>query len=415
MQPVTPAFNTAATATVREVVPIVEIVWSSPFIDPAITAAVNDENRGAIVPQVHDGTRNIIQRWAHLDGVMKVDGTYHPAPDPGNPGISPSNQLGWYGATRCGAASVWVTDPELTLTFDVRPLSSILVVGDAVYREYPEEFDVQVYEGMTLAYTANVTGNTDVEWSLDVSAEGLISVTKMILIIKKWSAPFRIVKIAEFYTIYKETYTGDHVAGMSLLEERVIEDGSLPIGNISANELDLSLNNIEITVNDVTIIDPFFPSNPNSPYHGVLTKNRKVTPSLGFKLENGAYEYVKLGTFWTGDWAVTEQSPVANVSCRDRMELLRRAEYKGSPLLIDTDLHALATEVLTSARDTIPMPDLQWDISTDLQSFTLPYGWFSKTNYFQAIRTIAEACMGQAYMSRDDILIIEGPEQTYRA
>ena len=103
------------------------------------------------------------------------------------------------------------------------------------------------------------------------------------------------------------------------------------------------------------------------------------------------------------------------MSCRDRMELLRRAEYKGSSLLTNTTLYALASEVLESARDDIPMADLQWSLDVSLQNFDLPYAWFSKTNYFEAIRTIVEACMGQAYMSREDILIIEGPEKTYQS
>ncbi len=413
MQNVTPAFNTAAEATVRNVVSKVDIVWASPFIDTAVTAVANDENRLTNTPQVHDGTRNILRLWAHLDGVIKADGTHNPMP--GNPDNSPSNQVGWYGATECNGSNIWVTDPVLTLTFDARPIHDLLVVGDSMYDEYPTDFDVEVYEDVTLVYTANVTGNSAVEWLLDVRAEAIDNATKMVLTVKKWSAPNRIVKISEFYSILKETYDGDTVSSINLLEERILEDGSLPIGNISANEVDISLNNIKINVNGVDIIDPFFPDNPNSPYDDVLTKNRKVTPYIGFKLADDTFEYVKLGTFWTGDWQVNEQSPVVNVACRDRMELLRRAEYKGSSLLIDTTLYALATEVLTSARDDIPMLDIQWNVDTSLQDFTLPYAWFGKTNYFEAIRSIAEACMGQAYMSRDDVLIIEGPEKTYQS
>ena len=95
------------------------------------------------------------------------------------------------------------------------------------------------------------------------------------------------------------------------------------------------------------------------------------------------------------------------------MELLRRAEYKGSALYIDTDMYTLAEVVLNSAKNDIPMAELQWDIDITLQDFKVPYGWFTKMSYFEAVREIAEACMGQAYMSRDDVLIIEGPEKTY--
>lgn len=410
---VTPEFNQAAEATVREVDAKVQIIWAAPNIDTNITYGINDPNRITYPEQTYDGIKTTTYKWAHLDGVIKPDSTYHPAPSSitGNP----FEQMGWYGAAECNGSGVWVTDPVLDLTFDTRPITNLIVVGDTVYNEYPVDFDIEIYEGVTLVYTNNVTGNTLVEWNLDISASNIDDATRMVLTVKKWSTPNRVVKITEFYSILLETYDGDVVDSFSLLEERILEDGTLPVGNISANELDLSLNNMKITrENGQEVIDPFFPNNPNSPYDNVVTKNRKVIPYLGFKLANGSYEYVKLGTFWTGDWKVTEQSPVANVACRDRMDLLRKAEYKGSALYTNSNLYVLMEAVLTSAKTDIPMPDLQWVIDTSLQNFTLPYAWFSKTNYFEAIRKIVEACMGQAYMNRDDVLIIEGPEQTYQ-
>lgn len=412
MLPVSLAFTQAAEATVRQIKPLVEIVWSSPFIDTAVDESVNDNNRISFPAQTHDGTRNIIQKWAHLDGIFKPDGTYHPAP--ADPGVDPLNQMGWYGATECDGSAEWVTNPELEVTFDPRPIVELLVIGDAVYGEFPTDFEIEVYEGVALAHTEVVTGNNAVTWSLDVTSENLLDVTRMVLIVQKWNIPNRIVKISEFYSLFKETYNGDQVSSINLLEERVIEEGSLPVGSISSNEIDLTMNNIRITVGDDEIIDPFFPDNPNSPYHNVVTKNRKVSPSLGFVLPNGSVEYVKLGTFWTMDWQVNEQSGVANVTCRDRMEFLRKAEYKGSHLLIDSNLYELVLVVLNSAKTDIPMPGLNWEVDIALQDFTLAHAWFGKITYFEAIRQIAEACMGQAYMNRDDILIIEGPEQTYR-
>ena len=299
MIPVSPEFNTAAEATVRKVDALIKITWASPFIDPAVSASTNDDNRASHIEQTHDGTREIVSRWAHLDGVIKANGQYNPMPN--TPNTSPTNQVGWYGKTRCDGSAQWATNPELTITFDPRPVVDLLVVGDSTYQEYPVDFDIDVYEGVTLSYSLSVINNSSVEWSQDVSGEGLNDVTEMRLTIKKWSVPERIVKISEFYTFFQQTFTSDHIGSFGLLEERVLEDGSLPVGNISANELDLAMNNIKITIDGDTIVDPFFPSNPDTPYNDVLIKNRKVEPSLGFKLASGAYEYVKLGTFWTGD------------------------------------------------------------------------------------------------------------------
>lgn len=412
MQPVSTEFNQAARETVRRVDVLLEIIWASPQIDANVTTVVNDNNRISYPAQVHDGVRNTTQKWAHLDGTIIADGSFKVMP--GTPDNSTFRQVGWYGGIECNGSGEWVTDPQIELTFDARPIDNLLVIGDEVYIEYPVDFTIDIYEGATLEYTENVIGNTLVEWTSDISAENITAATRMLLTVHKWSTPNRVVKITEFYTTFSVTYTGDVVDSLNLLEERILEDGTLPVGNISANELDLALNNVKITVDGQEVIDPFFPDNPNSPYKEVLTKNRRVKPSLGFQLENGSFEYVKLGTFWTGDWQVNEQSPVVNVACRDRMELLRKAEYKGSALYTNTNLFELAEVVLESARDDIPISDLLWDIDPTLTNFTLPYGWFGKTTYFEAIRQIAEACLGQAYMSRDDILIIEGPEKTYQ-
>jgi hypothetical protein len=231
----------------------------------------------------------------------------------------------------------------------------------------------------------------------------------MILDVKKWSAPNRVAKIVDFYTSLQDTFYSDNIKSISLLEERILADGSLPIGNISCNEVDIELGNIELKLSETEkIIDPFFPENPNSEYSQLIKPNRKIIPYIGLRLPNGIDEYIKLGTFWTGDWNFNESSPTITVTARDRMELLRNAEFSTSILYEDKTLYELMVAVLEHAKDNIPMQDLSYIISDDLKKYIIPYAWFPVSSYFNAIKTIVEACMGQAYMSRDDVLTIEG-------
>jgi hypothetical protein len=126
-------------------------------------------------------------------------------------------------------------------------------------------------------------------------------------------------------------------------------------------------------------------------------------------LPDDSIEYVPLGTFWSGDWNAEEQNSTISTSARDRMELLRKAICSTLPVYEGISLYDLAENLLNDAKTNIPMPDLSWEIDTLLQGYTVPYGYFPRQDYFACIKDLVTACMGQAYMSRDDVLIITGP------
>jgi hypothetical protein len=405
---VSPEFTAAATALVRKSVAKIDIVWTDPFIDTTIQTSANDENRISWPSQCADLNEIPTRKWAYLHDGFKADGTFYPCPDTAE--LAKENQMGWWGATACDAQGDFEVAlyPTLTLTFSERPILALLVVGESIYNEFPVDFQVKIYTtGDVLAHTETVNGNDKVRWFKYIPELAINTAVKMELIITKWSAVSTIVKITEFYTTVVESYDGTDIVTMSLLEERLISDGALPIGNISANEIDLELQNIRIFKNSQFVQDPFFPSNTNSYLHRLLKQNRKITAYVGFQLTDGSKEYVQLGTFWTGDWTVDETSGSVRVSARDRMEQLRKATFSASELYENKTLYQLAEIVLQDAKDNIPMADLKWSIDTALQDYAVPYAWFTRKSYMAVIREIVEACTGQAYMGKDDALRVE--------
>ena len=68
-------------------------------------------------------------------------------------------------------------------------------------------------------------------------------VAKQVLTITKWSHEGRQAKIIEFFTSIREVYETGDLVSIRLLEEREASQGSLPVGNISSNEITLALNN----------------------------------------------------------------------------------------------------------------------------------------------------------------------------
>lgn len=394
MIPVSEDYQTAVQGTVRLIRPRVDVTWTDPSIDLTLSASSNDDNRATRNEQTADLVTVMSHKWLHLDSTNKLNGSFFAMP-----GVGETNQCGWYGATECNASKVWTgTNPLLTLEFAARPVNSIRISGDSEYSEYPEDFIIRIYNGASLLVTDAITGNNEIHYT--TSGTAFNSVTKITLEIVKWSAANRVVKIAEFYGDVISRYEGGQVKSLSLLEERELADNSLPVGNISCNEINLEIENVT---------DSFFPGNTDSPIHTVIKKNRKIEPYLGvFKPAIGAFEYVPLGVFWSGDWTVPEQGTIASTAARDRMELLRKLTYDKSDVWNNISLYTLAGYLLTEAQN--EMPDLEYNIESALTGYTVEWAYFPRQSYFDCLRDIAAACTGQVYMDRFDTLQVIGPQ-----
>ena len=400
-------FDTAAVASSRVPRVSVDVVWTDPYIDSSIVVSVNTENRASVNDHAADLVSKTPLKYALLDGTFTLDGSCHPFP--GTVAEKAQYQVGWYGNTESGAGGSFAAPyPTLEVTFDARPVFGVYVVGEPTLGQYPVDFNIQIFNGTSLLQSIIVTDNDAVEFQQSVQ---ITAATKIVLIITKWSDVGTCCKIVEFYTSIVKTYDGTDILSMNILEEREIRDGSLPIGNISSNELDIEFQNVKLNNSGTEIIDPFFPGNDDSFLSNLVRPNRKITPYLGFRLPNGDEELIKLGTFWSGDWNIDSNSVGASTSCRDRLDLLSRAKFVNCPLFEDYTFTEILEYILTDAQINIPMSDLSWDIDSELDGYSVPFAWFEGKNYAEAIREVVEACCGLAYMSKDDVLVIEGPSQ----
>ena len=101
------------------------------------------------------------------------------------------------------------------------------------------------------------------KYEADLHNLNILEANRIDIVIKKWSKPGTVVKISEFYTAIVRTYEDDDILSLKLLEELEYKDGTIPIGNVSANELDLSLENVT---------DRFFSGNTDSILHTLIKK-----------------------------------------------------------------------------------------------------------------------------------------------
>lgn len=115
--------------------------------------------------------------------------------------------------------------------------------------------------------------------------------------------------------------------------------------------------------------------------------------------------WVPLGVFWSGDWSAPEDGVYAQTTGRDRLELLRKSTYSTSTVQVNTTLYDLAVAVLQDAG----LKSEEYWVDTELQQYTIPYAYFEPMSHREALRLIAEACLGQVYCDREGIIRVEGP------
>jgi hypothetical protein len=269
--PVTQDFIDKMKADRRQVFARVEIDYTDPFMDQSIEIEVNEHANVSYPQQTADSVDQTTHKYACLDGTWDLTtGEYHLAP---LANMLSQYQMGWWGAKFAGTGGAFSSPyPTLTVTHLPRPIHTLKVIGDTAREEYPVDFTIKLYaQDDTLLKTETVTGNDQVSWSKALEPQ-VLDVAKQVLEITKWSHAGRCAKIIEFFTSIREVYETGDLVSLHLLEEREASQGSLPVGNISSNEITLALNNED---------KKFDVDNEQSPLKNLLKPNRRIQVWLG--------------------------------------------------------------------------------------------------------------------------------------
>lgn len=421
--PPSPEFTAAANAYKPKPKIRLDVTWNDPTVQSGNTVASDHKNSyGGVGSEVVEDfllhTVDTVTVTPHKyiinDGSFINDGTFYPIP--GTVEEAAYNQVGWYTSGVSDSNGDFTTPQQLIVTFpENRTIKRIVVigylpVGYSAFEEYPTDFDIEIYDATDtlLNTTTNFTG-TSVQTIADFTSDDITTAKYMVLTLNSWSEPGTIGKIVEFFGVVSDSYTGDDIVSMDILEEMESDDGSV-FGCMSSNEMDIELQNISIVKDGATIEDPFLPENTESYLRNSIDENARMEPYIGFQIPDSSdsIEYVEMGIMWTTpNWDVSQSKFSASGSARDRMEILRKNNFVADEILESTNLKEVAEYVMNYAKVYIPLPDLEWDISSDLESFTVDYAWIGRVTYFEALKQIALACFGRCYSDRSGKIIIE--------
>lgn len=415
-------FTTAAKAVYRDPRSRISIQWNSSTTSETLVSITNDENRAALMPQVTNGKAITTRKWAYLStglgtNELIADGSFFPMPDD-----LINGEVGWYGATASDSNGEWVTDPELEITYAEASLTGaeITITCDTVYNEYPVDYAIQIFNGVSLEFIDLVTGNASPIITVDLTGQTLNKTDKIIFTVQKWSAAYGIVKIVEFNINTTIVYHDDEIVNIDILKEVEYDSGSIPIGNISSNQLNLKLVNTDFK---------FSHGNTNSPLHNLLLKDRKIQVWLGFVLPTGSSDvssgdyivetingekvgFVPMGIYYSDDWITDRRSLTCKTTARDIFDKLRETEFRDSDVYVDYTLYALAEVVLTKANNKFIEGNedpFTWIIDDSLKLITIPFAYFPKTNFLAAIKQIAQLGQTTAFVDRLNVIRLGVP------
>lgn len=414
-------FTTAASADIRKPKIRLDVTWNDPTVQSGNTVTSSHKNTyGGVDSEVVEDfllhTVDTVTVTPHKyiinDGSFINDGTFYPIP--GTVEEAAYNQVGWYTSDVSDVSGDFTTPQQLTVTFpEDRTIKRVVVVGylpvgEPSFEEYPTDFDIEIYDATdTLLNTTTNFAGSSAQTIADFTSDDITTAKYMVLTLNSWSEPETIGKIVEFFGVVSDSYTGDDIVSMDVLEEMESDDGSV-FGSMSSNEIDIELQNISIEKDGSTIEDPFLPENTESYLSNSIDENARMEPYIGFQIPDTSIEYVEMGIMWTTpNWSVSQSKFAASGSARDRMEILRKNNFVADEILESTNLKEVAEYVLNFAKVYIPLPDLEWDISSDLESFAVDYAWIGRVTYFEALRDIALACFGRCYSDRSGKIIIE--------
>lgn len=380
---------TACEARVRKLHGKVRIVYSDPSLSDAITVDVHtggtlyatDKNDAA------DTVKGSLRKWFSLQD-NKLDGTFYPMGD----------TVGWWSVTKSDASGNFSPAVGLTITLgEARTVEELTLYGDdklprgdGNFGIFPVDFVIKLYDSDdTLLHTETKTGNTAWNWThlLDAPIEG---VKKLKVEVTKISKANHSCIISEFFSAYTEEYYDDRIINIHLLEEMEFRGGSIPIGNISSNELSVKLDNTD---------HHFSQGNPLSPIKDLLKKNRKLEAWIGVEVPyGGAIDWYKLGVFWTQDWSIPEGQAYAETTGLDLLERLRNTEFYSSQFYTNYTIKDLAIVVLQDAGLTA-----EWyviDDALDGAGYVVPLAWFDRVTHRYALQELAEAALAVVYCDR---------------
>jgi len=191
--------------------------------------------------------------------------------------------------------------------------------------------------------------------------------------------------------------TENDVEGFELLEE-LKADTENPVGDITANEFSLTVDNVDRR---------YSAYNVDSDLYGKLLPGIKVKPHLQLVLKNDIMLEFPLGTFYTSDWNAPAQNILCDVTCYDRLHHILNLPFNGLRIFKNTTIKDLYVAVFTAAG--LTRSDYQIDEALNIP---VDIAFIPKGTIGTALRALSEASGSYVMVNRNDVIKVSIPNYT---
>jgi len=369
----------------RKVYGKVEITYSDADISKDITTTESGNSEISHPDEVFIGYGAPTVRACTMDGNSTMDGSFQMMDD--------SVVLGWWSGALCNASGVFTNPPYIELHFLQRPVIAWKIKGDSKLGQYPVNFTVIYKRNGSAVRTDTVTANTAMEVTLKPQVEDITSVR---LTITKWSTPNACAKIMQFYEELHEVYEGDGLQMFEVGEELGSADGNY---NINSDTMTVTLHNADRKFDKGYL-------------RSLLILDRKLVPSIGIE-KDGVVVWTQLGTFYSDEWNVDQDSQWVKCSAVDKLLRLQSKTYVGFPLTTNVSLYEIAADILSQAG----IAPADYRISSELRDIVIDTAFIPKTTIWDALQEIANAGLCRIFMDRENRINIraEGESATHNS
>ena len=354
----------------RKVYGKVEIVYSDKEISSNMGITVSGNSKISHPREVFEGYVSPTVRACTMDGNSDMSGSYQMVDD--------TCIVGWWSGGLCGTGGVFEVKPYIELSFVLRPIISWIIRGDDKLNQYPVDFTIEYKSNGEIVHTEEITGNSVIEIKLEPKVNDITSIR---MTITKWSTPNACAKIIQFYDKLYEEYTGDAMQMFEVNEEMCSTDGNY---NINSDTMTVTLHNTDRKFDKGYL-------------RSLMILGRKVQPSIGIE-KDGKVMYTRLGTFYSEEWQVEQDSQWVKCTAVDRLMRLQSQTYMGYPLTEQVSVYDLARDILLKSGHS----ENEFEISVDLKDMVIGLAYLPKTTVWDALQEIANAALCKIFVDRED-------------
>ena len=313
-----------------------------------------------------------------MDGNSTMDGTFQM--------MDESVLCGWWSGKLSDEDGVFADKPYIELKFTNRPIIYWKVIGDSKLNQYPVDFTVDYKRNGVIVKTETIEGNTELERVLEPRIEDITSVR---LTIAKWSVPNACAKILRFYERLYEIYEGNALQSFDVGEELCSVEGNY---NINSDTMTVSVYNEDRKFDKGYL-------------RTLMLLDRKLLPYIGVE-NDGKTEYTALGTFYSDEWTIEQDSQWVKCSATDRLMRLQRKMYIGFPLTYYASLYEIAEDILQKTGHGAD----EYIISPKLKDFVVDLAFLPKIEAWDALQEVANAGLCKVFVDRQNRICISSED-----